>query len=99
MSNNKIIVKIDPEIKHFIPGYLANRENDCIKITALLGQDNFEQVRILGHRLQGSGKMYGFELLSDLGGQIETAAIKNDRAKIMRLVTELSEYLKAVECV
>jgi hypothetical protein len=42
VSNDEIVVKIDPDLKDQIPGYLQNRRNDIVNIKAALETKDFE---------------------------------------------------------
>jgi Hpt domain len=95
--NNKIIVKVDPELEDLIPGFLSNRRNDVVTIRALVADGDFDTVRLLGHSMKGAGGGYGFDPITDLGGVIEEAALKGNVARILDTVSELEDYLARVE--
>ena len=42
VSKDKIVVKIDPDLKDLIPRYLQNRRNDIVNIKAALETKDFE---------------------------------------------------------
>ena len=82
-----------------IPSYLDNRLKDVKSIISFLDAGDFEEVRVIGHSLKGSGGGYGFDKITEIGSRIEVfAREKNDQA-IRNLVDELSKYLELIEVV
>ncbi|HET7057290.1 MAG TPA: Hpt domain-containing protein [Nitrospiraceae bacterium] len=94
-----ISIRVDPEIAVLIPGFLANRHKDIVSLLAAVDQGDFETARILGHSMKGSGGGYGFDGITDIGAEIETAAGRNDSVAIRSQVKALSRYLARVEVV
>ncbi len=68
------IMSIPPEIQARIPTYLARRRQELQAMRDLIGQGDFERIRVLAHNMKGSGAGYGFPELSKLGGEIENSA-------------------------
>ena len=93
------IVRVDPELKDLIPGFLNNRRQDALTIRAALAQEDMETVRILGHSMKGCGGGYGFNALSQLGGILEQGAQNRDSEAITNAVDELQAYLEQVEII
>ncbi len=90
-------VKIDPDLKDIVPGFLQNRKNDLALFRGALATSNAEALRNLGHKMRGSSAGYGFQQLSDWGGQIEDLAEKNELGKISALVDSIEDFLKNVQ--
>ncbi|MBF0158243.1 MAG: Hpt domain-containing protein [Magnetococcales bacterium] len=93
----KITVMIDRELEQLIPGYLANRWKDVAAIEQALAQGDQESIRILGHRMKGSGAGYGFEEITAIGRQLEQAADQGDQAVVAQLRQHLVHYLESIE--
>lgn len=96
-ESTKPVVYIDPEIKDFVPEYLENRKKDSETISDALKQGNFESIRVMGHKMRGSGKLYGFERISEIGYSLEESAKSRNREQIEKLCQQLSMYLEEVE--
>lgn len=92
-------VKIDRDLADLIPGYLARRQEDIAAIRSALTKGDFEQVRILGHSMKGSGGGYGFDRITEIGRHIEEAAKDKNTGRIMACTDELAEYLSRIEIV
>ncbi len=95
----KIIVTIDHDLEDLIPGFLENRRQDCQALLQMLGNGDYEGLRTLGHTLKGLGGGYGFDAMSDLGRALEVAAQQQDMAAIRLVVSQLEDYLQAIEIV
>ena len=91
-----IPIRVDPEIAALIPGFLANRHKDVVLLLDAVNQGDFETARILGHSMKGSGGGYGFDGITDIGAEIETAAKQHDAVVIRSQVHALSRYLARV---
>ncbi len=67
------VVDVDPDLADLIDGYLKSARSRIAAIDAALTRGDFEEVRHLGHSLRGTGSMYGFDRLTELGGELEDA--------------------------
>jgi HPt (histidine-containing phosphotransfer) domain-containing protein len=80
-----------------IPAFLQNCRQNVIDIQDALDRVDFETVSILGHNMSGSGGMFGFQAITDIGGALQQAAQSADTAASRKWVGELSSYLHSVE--
>lgn len=97
MSEN--IVYIDQDLEFLIPKFLENREEDIKKLEVLLAESKFDQIRIIGHSLKGSGGGYGFDYLTELGSKIEKQAELKNKNEIENLIIKLKNYLDNIKIV
>ena len=97
--NDRITLRIDPDLADLIPGFLEGRRQDVAAIMKALEQNDDEAIRILGHNMKGFGSGYGFDEITDLGKSLEQAAKKGDTEEIKRKVSELSAYLDSLDIV
>jgi HPt (histidine-containing phosphotransfer) domain-containing protein len=95
--SEKIIVNIDPDLEDLIPGFLNNRAKDVESINGLLDEGDFAAIRILGHSMKGAGGGYGFDLITEIGDKIESAAMAADATVIREANAQLEDYLARVE--
>jgi HPt (histidine-containing phosphotransfer) domain-containing protein len=64
-----------------------------------LDRVDFGTVQSLGHQMNGSGGMFGFQAITDIGAAIERAAESADNDASRKLVRELSSYLDRAEAI
>ena len=97
MSDEKIVVQVDPDLEDLIPGFLKNRTLEVEKLRSEIDKNNFENIASMGHSIKGVGGGYGFELMSELGANIEDAAKQSNVEAIRENIDRLDDYLKRVE--
>jgi HPt (histidine-containing phosphotransfer) domain-containing protein len=97
MSDEKIIIQVDPDLEELIPGFLENRNSDVEKLRSALDDNDFENLRSIGHSIKGVGGGYGFDLMSELGADIESAAKESNADEIREKINQLDDYLQRVE--
>ncbi len=65
-----------------VPAYLDKRRKDVETYRRALAAADFETLRMLGHRMKGTGAGFGFQTLTDIGSAIEEAALRHDTTSI-----------------
>ncbi len=96
---DRIIIVIDPDLEDIIPGFLDNRRKDASALQAALQANDWETMRLLGHRMKGDGGGYGFPQISAIGDVLEQAAIRRDRPAAEQHTAALANFLSHVEIV
>jgi PAS domain S-box-containing protein len=91
------VVGIDPDIQDLVPRFLENQMAIARRILELAASGDFDAARRLGHNMKGTGKGYGFDVISGIGSSIEQAAARSAGAEVERLAKELSQYLTSVQ--
>jgi len=86
-------VRVDPSLAGLVPGFLANRRRDIDAIDASLALADYENVRVLGHNMKGSGAGYGFNRITEIGASLEQAAGRHAPEEIRERTAELVRYL------
>jgi HPt (histidine-containing phosphotransfer) domain-containing protein len=97
MSAAAYKVKVDKDLADLIPTYMNNRRKELDNLRAALAAADFEQLRLLGHRMRGVGNSYGFEDITDLGKHIEDGARAGDKAALEAHIARYGDYLSRVE--
>ena len=92
-------VTIDNDLADLIPGYLENRSKDVETINHLIAGGNIEEIKVLAHRMKGSGGGYGFDQITEIGKNMENAAKNSDIPQIIVQVKELQNFLNNVNIV
>jgi PAS domain S-box-containing protein len=82
-----------------IPGYLLNCKQNVVVMSDALDRVDFETVTSLGHQMRGSGGMFGFPAITDIGIAIELAAENADTDASRKWLGALSIYLDGIETI
>ena len=75
--------------------YISHTSKELAKIQEDLENRALDSLRTFGHNIKGSGGMYGFDEVTNLGTEIEASAKADNRDKIKSLLEELSNFLKS----
>jgi PAS domain S-box-containing protein len=94
-----VLAVVKSNITDRIPAYLQNCRQNVIDIEDALNRVDFETVTILGHNMSGSGGMFGFQTITDIGAALQQAAENEDTDASRKWVGELSSYLQSVETI
>ncbi len=90
-------VRVEQGMEELVPAYLEKRRNDIELYRRALAAEDFETVRMLGHRMKGTGAGYGFPVLTEIGSAIEQAALRKDAGGIAAGVERLAQYAGNVQ--
>ena len=90
-------IQIEPGMEDVVPGYLDKRRKEIPQYQQALADQDFDTIRMLGHKMKGTGAGYGFEELTALGAALEQAALRKDIPAIRAKVDEFARYVDAVE--
>jgi len=94
-----ILLRVKSKSADRIPAYLKNCKQNVIVMLDALDRVDFETVTSLGHQMMGSGAMFGFQAITNIGGALQQAAESADSDASRKWVGELSNYLDGVETI
>ncbi len=83
-------------IKKILPDYREHKKADLKKIGENIKVGDFENIKVLSHKMSGSGAMYGFEKVSRIGAAMEDAASAKNIPELRRLYRELKKRIFAL---
>ena len=98
-EKSKIIVKIDPEIQELIPKFLERMDEKTKLLKAASEHADFETIAGLAHRIKGSARGYGFDLLTQYAAKLEESAEKKQSIEAKNLIREIADFLNRVEII
>ena len=75
--------------------YVAHLLTEIPKIKAALNSKDYQALMIFGHNIKGSGGMYGFDDITDIGFKMETLAKAEDFNSLEVIVAELEKNINA----
>ncbi len=90
------VAMVDDDIADLIPKYLARANNDVSAAETLLAQNNFAELRKIGHNFKGSGGGFGFPEISRWGKMLEAASQSADAIGANQALAGLRTYLTDV---
>lgn len=74
--------------------YVSRRCEDVRNCLGFLENKNFEQLEKLGHQFKGSALTFGFQDLSSIGRDLESAAQEQDQQRCLVAVAAFRSWLK-----
>jgi CheY-like chemotaxis protein/HPt (histidine-containing phosphotransfer) domain-containing protein len=89
-------VRIDADLEELMPSFLKKKEAEVVELQKSLENNNFDEIRRLGHKLKGSFSGYGFRVMSEICAAIENSAKTQNREEIIEYLNRLKEYFKHV---
>ncbi len=98
-EREKIKVTVPSYAIQLVPNFLKNREKDIKEVENSLKKEDFETIQRLGHSMKGSGSIYGFDGITELGKIIESSAKSKNTSEIKNSLAELKDYLNRIEIV
>ena len=75
--------------------YINHTSKELKKISENLNLESIDSIRTFGHNIKGSGGMYGFNEVTQIGLQIETAAKAKDLDTILSNLEDLESFLQS----
>ena len=75
--------------------YINHTSKELVSIMDNLETNSFDSLRTFGHNIKGSGGLYGFTEVTEIGAVIEAAAKDEDMALIKSNLKDLDLFLKS----
>lgn len=98
MPVEKVLVHPAPGLqRQFVMDYLDRCRASLLALQKAVAAPAFEETRVFGHRIKGSGGGYGIPRLTEIGARIEQASRNRDAGEVQRQMAALGEYLNQVE--
>ena len=74
--------------------YIKFTSKELEKIRECMDTATMESLRTFGHNIKGSGGMYGFDSVTELGAKIEAAAKEDKLEDIRSFFKDLDDFLE-----
>ena len=87
----------DPQEEELRRGYLENLRENLFEIQKLFEESNFGEIIVFGHRLSGSGGLYGYPEISLTGAEMEAAALSKNPEDIEKSINDLRKIVTKLE--
>ncbi len=95
----KFQVLVDPDLEPIMGRYMELQFRDLNLMKNAIASGDGESVRMLGHKLKGSGASYGFNDLTEIGASMEIAGRTGDLKSAGDLAEQIHAYLENVEVI
>ncbi|MGV3525933.1 MAG: PAS domain S-box protein [Candidatus Sericytochromatia bacterium] len=92
-------VILSADMAKLAPDFLNKRRQDIAKLRQAITDNRFDHVRVLGKSMKGTGGVYGFSEIAEMGRELETAAETQDMLSIGEWVDQLENFLTHVQIV
>lgn len=99
MCASGVVAYVDESLEALIPKYIERRVADVDALRAATMMHSFDDARVIGHRMKGSGGGYGFDPITEIGARIEQAAKDSDEGELRAATESLDRYLSDVQIV
>lgn len=96
-KSDELLVRVEQGMEDVVPAYLEKRRKDVETYRKALAGEDFDTLRMLGHKMKGTGAGYGFPVLTEIGGAIEQAALRKDAGGVAASVDRLAWYAQTVK--
>lgn len=95
--SDRIRIQVDEDLEPIMPRYLEIRQKELIELEEAVADKNFEIIRLLGHRLKGTGASYGLDELTRLGALIEDKAMDEDMSEVPEHTAGIRHFLEHLD--
>jgi HPt (histidine-containing phosphotransfer) domain-containing protein len=82
-----------PFLRETVVKFIATLPARVAEMEAALGRGAQEDLRVMAHRLKGTGGTHGYPALSERARTLEGAIKQNDTALVASLLAELRSYI------
>ena len=94
--DERIVVRIDAHLEGLIPKFLKSKYADVTAVLEAMNRGDYEAIRIIAHKMRGSGGGYGFDAISEIGSSLEQGAKERNNDTIEQWAGKLRSYLNRV---
>ena len=95
----RIKVIIDSELQPIMGRYMEIRRRELDQLEAAIADRDAETVRLLGHRLKGTGGSFGSDQLTEWGAVIEIAGRDKDLDQAAKVAEKVRYFIENVDIV
>lgn len=96
MPNRRVernVVRVDPDLVGLARAYLEKRARELAAIEHAVARSDYAALQRIGHNLLGSGRMFGFDELTTIGGELQQAADACDAARVRHLKQRIADFV------
>ncbi len=98
-EGERIIVHVEAYLERILPRYLVGRREEVVSLLGRTVPNDLDTIRVLGHRMKGTGGAYGLDAITEIGRTLEQAAIHQSINEIEDLLDGFLNYLDRLEVI
>ena len=98
-EGERIIVHVEAYLERILPRYLVGRREEVVSLLGGTVPNDLDTIRVLGHRMKGTGGAYGLDAITEIGRTLEQAAIHQSINEIEDLLDGFLNYLDRLEVI
>ena len=98
-DDGAIEVHLNADMAKLAPDFLAKRRQDVAKIRQALNDNKIDSVRVLGKSMKGTGGVYGFSQISEIGADLVSAAGSKSVEAVSACLGRLEDFLERVKII
>ena len=98
-EGERIIVHVEAYLERILPRYLVGRREEVVSLLGGTVPNDLDTIRVLGHRMKGTGGAYGLDAITEIGRTLEQAAIHQSFNEIEDLLDGFLNYLDRLEVI
>ncbi len=98
-TDDKIQIELSADMAKLAPDFLKKRAGDITKIKQALSEKKYDSVRVIGKSMKGTGAVYGFSKIAEIGKQLEEQAGQESTPGIQKWLQELEHYISNLDIV
>ena len=91
------LIQEDPTYAELVSEFVAGLGDRLRAIQEAAGQGDFQTLRMLAHRLKGSGGGCGYTILTEVAGALEEQALAEQIDRCKHSIDKLTELVRRVE--
>jgi CheY-like chemotaxis protein len=85
------------DVKELRRRFITNRLRELPRLHAATMEKQFDEVKIMGHRIKGLAGSYGLDGIGAIGMAMEEAALRLDQSAVLAQLAELTDALRHAE--
>ena len=90
-------VDIENSVAELLPFFIESTQQDLHQINISFQENNFEEIRRIGHSLKGSSGAYGQDHIGKIGESIELAVDQDEKGLILQYIQDLENALHKIK--
>lgn len=92
-------VTLTPDMARLAPDFLNKRRQDVQKIHQALSDGKLDSIRVIGKSMKGTGGVYGFSQIAEIGKELEAAASSQSLEAAQTCLARLEDFLDKVDII